>query len=184
MQHSSTLYFRSAVCTALFKAHGIKCSMIGCEGRLPMLYHQGEIVIDGRIGVACRLLRCEIGAALPTAYLHLGKHVYFNNGASVVAYCGIEIGDNSFIGDFVSIYDTNFHSVDGSHPVRSAPVIIGSNVWLGRHVTVLPGSKIGDHTVVAAGSVVKGDLPPRILAAGNPAVPVKDLDIPDGWLRE
>jgi acetyltransferase-like isoleucine patch superfamily enzyme len=48
---------------------------------------------------------------------------------------------------------------------------------------VLPGSKIGDHTVVSAGSVVRGDLPPRVLAVGNPATPVKDLEIPDGWRR-
>jgi maltose O-acetyltransferase len=56
-------------------------------------------------------------------------------------------------------------------------------VWLGRSVIVLPGSKIGDHTVVAAGSIVKGDLPPRVLAAGNPARVVRELNVPDGWRR-
>jgi acetyltransferase-like isoleucine patch superfamily enzyme len=48
---------------------------------------------------------------------------------------------------------------------------------------VLPGSEIGDHTVVAARSVVKGVLPPRVLATGNPAVVVRQLEIPDGWRR-
>jgi acetyltransferase-like isoleucine patch superfamily enzyme len=121
---------------------------------------------------------------VPTAYLHIGNRVGINNGASVVAHCGIEIGDNTLIGDFAAIYDSNHHSLDSSHPTRSAPVVIGANVWLGRNVTVLPGSKIGDYTVVAAGSIVNGDLPPRVLAVGNPAVPVKELDIPDRWHRE
>jgi acetyltransferase-like isoleucine patch superfamily enzyme len=101
----------------------------------------------------------------------------------VVAHCRIEIGDDTKIGDFAAIYDTNHHSLDPAHPAKPAPVIIGSNVWLGRGVLVLPGSKIGDHTVVAAGSIVRDDLPSRVLAAGNPAQVVRELDIPDGWRR-
>jgi maltose O-acetyltransferase len=67
--------------------------------------------------------------------------------------------------------------------VLCAPVIIGANVWLGRGTVVLPGSNIGDHTVVAAGSVVIGDLPSCVLAAGNPAQVVRELRIPAGWRR-
>jgi maltose O-acetyltransferase len=63
------------------------------------------------------------------------------------------------------------------------PVIIGKNVWLGNGVLVLPGSEIGDHTVVAARSVVRSSLPPRVLAAGNPARVIRQLDIPEGWRR-
>jgi acetyltransferase-like isoleucine patch superfamily enzyme len=151
---------------------------------LPLLYTKGEVKVGPRIGVRGRLLRCELGAAERGAYLHIGNHVYMNSGASIVAQCGIEIGDYSFIGDFVTIYDSNFHNIDPTHPPRVAPVVLGTNVWLGSRVTVLPGSKIGDHTVVAIGSTVRGDLPPRVLAAGNPAVPVKELDVPDGWHRD
>jgi acetyltransferase-like isoleucine patch superfamily enzyme len=183
MKHNPSLYYMSAICTAVFKARGIKCTVIQCDGKLPKLYTAGEITIGPRMGVRGQLLRCELGAAQPTAYLHIGDQVYMNSGASVVAQVGIEIGDNTFIGDFVTVFDSNFHSIDASHPPKSAPVVIGSNVWLGSRSTVLPGSKIGDHTVVAANSVVRGDLPPRVLAAGNPAQPVKELDIPDGWLR-
>jgi acetyltransferase-like isoleucine patch superfamily enzyme len=183
-QQSPSFYYMSALCTAYFKARGIKCDLIECEGKLPLLYTKGEIKLGGRLGLRGRLLRCELGAAQPSAYLHIGNKVYMNSGASVVAEVGIEIGDYSFIGDFVSIFDSNFHSIDASSPPRSAPVVIGSNVWLGSRTTVLPGSKIGDHTVVATGSIVRGDLPPRVLAAGNPAVPIKELDAPDGWHRK
>ena len=106
-----------------------------------------------------------------------------NQGAVVVSHSQIEIGDDCLIGEFSAIYDTNHHSLDPLHPTKYAPVILGSNVWLCRGVVVLPGTKIGDHTVVAAGSVVKGDLPPRVLAAGNPAEVIRELDIPSGWSR-
>lgn len=176
-------YVRSAACTALLKARGIQCSLVGCEGPLPVVYTRGKVSLGDRFGVMGHMLPCEFGAALRSSYLHVGNRVLINQGASVVAWCGIEIGDNTLIGDFVSIYDTNHHPVDSAHPTKSAPVVIGSNVWLARNVVVLPGSKIGDHTLVAAGSVVSGDLPPRVLAAGNPAKPVKELDTPDGWHR-
>jgi acetyltransferase-like isoleucine patch superfamily enzyme len=150
---------------------------------LPVLYCKGRISIGKRFSTRGRIAACELGTALPSAHLQIGDRVFINQGSSVVAYCQIEIGDDTKIGDFVGIYDTNHHIVDPAHSLKSAPVIIGSNVWLGRGVLVLPGSKIGDHTVVGAGSIVKGDLPPRVLAAGNPAQVVRELDIPDGWRR-
>ena len=70
-------------------------------------------------------------------------------------------------------------------PDKPRPVSIGKNVWLGNGVLVLPGSAIGGHTVVAARSVVRGALPPRVLAAGNPAKVVRQLEnITEGWRRE
>jgi maltose O-acetyltransferase len=50
-----------------------------------------------------------------------------------------------------------------------APIAIGDNVWLGSGVIVCPGVTIGDDTVVGAGAVVTRDLPPGVVAVGNPA---------------
>lgn len=133
--------------------------------------------------VRSRIARCEIGAMTPHAHLKIGERVYINQGASVTASCYVEIGDDTLIGPYATLYDTNYHMVDPDHPVQSSPVIIGTNVWLGYGVVVLPGSKVGDHTVVAAGSIVKGDLPARVLAAGNPAQAVRELKVPEGWRR-
>jgi acetyltransferase-like isoleucine patch superfamily enzyme len=143
---------------------------------------RGEVIIGEKLIVRGRITPCDIGA-VKSAYLHIGDRVFINQGAIVVAHHGIEIGDDTLIGEFSTIYDTNHHAVDIDHPTKYAPVSIGSNVWLGRNVTVLPGSRIGDHTVVATGSVVSGELPPRVLAFGNPARPVKELNTPDGWRR-
>ena len=126
---------------------------------------------------------CEISAGL-NAQLLIGDRVFINQGVVIAVKESVEIGDDTLIGDFSAIYDANWHQMDPGHPDKPRPVTIGKNVWLGNGVLVLPGSSIGDHTVVAARSVVKGSLPPRVLAAGNPAVVVRELDeIPEGWRR-
>jgi maltose O-acetyltransferase len=55
------------------------------------------------------------------------------------------------------------------------PIAIESNAWLGGGVIVLPGVTIGENTVVGAGSIVTKDLPPNVVAAGNPARVVRSL---------
>jgi acetyltransferase-like isoleucine patch superfamily enzyme len=176
------LYLKSAICTAWFRMRGVQSPTVSCRGRLPVLHSRGHIKIGNRFLMRGLLVACELGAQ-NGGHLEIGNRVFINQGAIVVASSHIEIGDDTLIGEFAAIYDSNHHSLDALHPTKSAPVIIGSNVWLCRGAVVLPGSKIGDHTVVAAGSVVNGDLPSCVLAAGNPAQVVRTLDIPDGWNR-
>ncbi len=182
MRESLGFYVKSIVCTAWFRLRGVRCSLILCSGMLPKLTVRGQVTVGEKLIVRSRIVPCEIGA-VNAASLHIGDRVGINQGVVAVAHSGITIGDDSMIGEFSALYDTNHHAVDPAHPTAAAPIVIGSNVWLARNVTVLPGSKIGDHTVVAAGSVVRGELPRRVLAAGNPARPVKELDAPDGWRR-
>ena len=61
------------------------------------------------------------------------------------------------------------------YPAMTAPVVIGTNVWVGANATILPGVTIGDMSVVAAGSIVTKDVPSGVLVAGNPAVIKKRL---------
>lgn len=182
MQRSPAFYLRSAACTVWFRLHGIRCPAVGCEGRLPVLYRTGTIEIGQRLMVRGRVAPCEIGAA-DGACLRIGDRVFINQGASITATRSIEVGSDTMIGDFSAIYDSSYHDLDPGHPVTSRPVVIGTNVWLGRGTVVLPGSSIGDHTVVAAQSVVRGSLPPSVLAAGNPATVVRQLEVPVGWRR-
>jgi maltose O-acetyltransferase len=58
---------------------------------------------------------------------------------------------------------------------RSAPITIEDNAWLGGGVIVLPGVTVGENTVIGAGSVVTEDVPPGVLALGNPARVVRRL---------
>jgi acetyltransferase-like isoleucine patch superfamily enzyme len=177
------ILIKSAFCSAWFRIRGVKCSLVACDGHIPVLYTGGAIEIGKRLVVRGRIARCELGATGSKALLKIGSGVLINQGATIAATCHIEIGDDTQIGGFAAIFDSDYHRLDPGKPIRSEPVILGSNVWLGHNVIVLPGSKIGDHSVIAAGSIVKGDIPPRVLAAGNPAKVIRELDIPDGWRR-
>lgn len=172
---------KSSLCTALARSRGIECSFVSCEGRLPRIHGAG-IVKLARIALRGSLLPVELGAT-DRGTLTIGSRTFINQGASVVATHRIDIGTDVRIGDFVAIYDTDHHPVDETSATHTAPVRIGDNVWLGRGSIVLPGSDIGDHSVVAAGSVVKGTVEERTLVAGNPAKSVRRLTASDGWRR-
>ena len=183
MRKTPYLYLKSAACSVLFRLHGFQSSLVACDGRLPRLAGGGHVRIGHRFVIRGHVAPCEISAG-PNAQLLIGDRVFLNQGVVIAVKESVEIGDDTLIGDFSAIYDANWHQMDPGHPDKPRPVTIGKNVWLGNGVLVLPGTSIGDHTVVAARSVVKGSLPPRVLAAGNPAVVVRELDeIPEGWRR-
>jgi carbonic anhydrase/acetyltransferase-like protein (isoleucine patch superfamily) len=104
------------------------------------------------------------------------------NGATVHAWNRITIGDNCLVAAGVQIFDANGHALAPSHPAdrlfvadEPRPIRIEDNVWLGLNVIILPGSSIGEGSVIAAGSIVSGDIPAGVLAAGQPARVVRVL---------
>ncbi len=62
-------------------------------------------------------------------------------------------------------------------PIRTAPVRIADNVWIGMNAVILKGVTIGENSVVAAGSVVSKSVAANTVVAGNPAVVVKNLTL-------
>jgi acetyltransferase-like isoleucine patch superfamily enzyme len=114
------------------------------------------------------------------------------NGALIMAEEQIDIGSHCLISWNVGIADSDFHPLEPAQrlvdakalapffkdrPLRpklkTAPVKIGENVWIGMNAVILKGVTIGDNSVVAAGSVVTKSVPPNTIVAGNPAVAVK-----------
>ena len=82
----------------------------------------------------------------------------------------IVIGDDSGIGGHSLIFGhSSFHNEFEGYPVEFAPIEIGNRVGLAWRVFVLPGTKIGDGTMVGANSVVSGTIPPGSMAVGYPA---------------
>jgi maltose O-acetyltransferase len=104
--------------------------------------------------------------------IRIGARTFANVGLCALDVAAITIGDDVQIGPNVQLL-TPTHPVDAD--LRRAkweaarPITIGSNVWLGGGVIVLPGVTIGENTVVGAGSVVTRDLPDDVVAMGNPA---------------
>lgn len=111
-----------------------------------------------------------------TSTLHIGQRTAINEFNNIRAANGeIIIGDNCLISQFVSLIASN-HSIARGAAIRDQPsdvsrhtIHIGDDVWIGTHVTVLPGVTIGTGSVIAAGAVVTSDIPEYSIAAGIPA---------------
>ena len=103
----------------------------------------------------------------------IGDRTITSNNISIISCLEITIGQDCQIGDQVTIYDCDFHEISPETRTKSSgdtlPVKIGKNVWLGSRAMILKGVTIGDHSVIAAGSVVTESIPARSLAAGVPA---------------
>ena len=108
----------------------------------------------------------------------LGSQVYFNFNCVILDVAEVIIGDHVFFGPAVQIY-TPTHPLDaaerrkGLESARS--ITIGSDVWVGGGAILCPGVRIGDRSVIGAGSVVTRDVPSDSVVAGNPARLIRSL---------
>lgn len=97
------------------------------------------------------------------AKLLMGNNVSISHNCIIACHERIEIGNDAQIAPGVLIYDHD-HDFRAEGGVKSgkyitAPVKIGNNVWIGANTIILRGTTIGDNCVIAAGSVIKGDIP-------------------------
>jgi len=117
------------------------------------------------------------------ATLLVGDRVFLNSGVIIEAWHEVRIGNDVMMAPLASIIDDSRHEIEPGAIRYKGPVVIGNNVWLTRNVSVLPGVSIGDGSVIGANSVVSRDIPPNSFAAGAPARVIRELAIPDGWVR-
>ena len=73
---------------------------------------------------------------------------------------------------------TEYHPEDPAHrhELRTKPIVVKRNAWLGADVKVLAGVIIGENAIVAAGSVVTKDVPDNMIVAGSPAKVIRPID--------
>jgi acetyltransferase-like isoleucine patch superfamily enzyme len=95
------------------------------------------------------------------------------SGVSIVCWDRITIGSGCGFGGNVSMWDTDFHGIIHTdrvnmEAVKTAPIIIGNNVWVGANCMILKGVEIGDRSVIGAGSLVNKKIPAGEIWAGNP----------------
>lgn len=119
--------------------------------------------------------------------IFIGKNVQINDDVHIGAIEKIEIHDNVLIASKVFITDHNHGNYTGinqdtplsapkSRPLTSKQVIIEKNVWIGESVSILPGVRIGEGSIIGSSAVVNKDIPPFCIAVGVPAKVVKKFD--------
>jgi acetyltransferase-like isoleucine patch superfamily enzyme len=118
--------------------------------------------------------------------LSIGDRCVIGRGSHIVAHENVTIGDDVWTGPYVYVTDQNHGYDDPDVPIgrqlpKNRPVSIGSGSWLGAGAIVLPGARIGSNVAVAAGSVVRGDVPDRCVVAGIPARIVREYAEDEGW---
>lgn len=114
---------------------------------------------------------CIIATLKPCAIVEIGNNCGFS-GTVIGGFKYIRLGNNVRCGANTLITDSDWHLDD---PRAGIPkeVIIEDNVWLGEGAKILKGVKIGENSIVGAGSIVTKDIPSNVIAAGNPCKVIK-----------
>ena len=120
---------------------------------------------------------CDYGT-----YITIGNNFFANYDCKIIDGAAVTFGDDVRIGPNCCFATVN-HAPDPQMRKEGyliyQPITVGSNVWFGAGVTVLPGITIGDDTIIGAGSVVTRDIPAGVFAAGNPCKVIRQLQEED-----
>lgn len=140
----------------------------------------GEVIIGMRSGFCCyRQQTNRIDARQPSSRIVIGPYSLFN-GAHIAAWTTIEFQHHCIVSDAL-IEDSDYHCIeinrwDPAAPVKSFPIFVGGNVWIGSRAVVLKGVTIGNNSVIGLGTVVRKSIPENCVVIGNPQQIVKELD--------
>lgn len=186
----SFFYWRN-ILPVLIKYQGVNipdsCTILG----KPLIKkHDNSMITIGEGVVLCSSSKyTDLGVNHPVIIktLSSSSHISIDNntGMSGTTICcseKIEIGKNCLIGANVTIVDTDFHPIQSSsrrfskNNIQVSPVNIKDNVFIGANTLVLKGVTIGKNSVIGAGSVVTKSLPENVIAVGNPAKVVRNIE--------
>jgi acetyltransferase-like isoleucine patch superfamily enzyme len=187
MRSAYYFIYRVFVCEPLFKAY---CKSYGRGLRTGVYIHwvegSGEIIlgndvlVDGKCSFTFAARFCD------RPVLEVGDHSHISHDCSFTVGRRITIGRHTMIAMGVWMFDASGHPTAPAgrlaglppSPDKVRPITIGDNAWIGMKCLILPGTTIGEGSVVCAGSVVRGEVPPYTIVAGNPARVVATLPKP------
>ena len=151
------------------------CNRVGTGTKVfwrPHVENRGRILIGNRVRLNSNWAPLELVTARE-GVIEIGDGAFINYGTLISAIgARVRIGQDVMVGNYCIIADTEIPGIGeppGHPPVEARAVEIGDRAWLAARVTVLPGSRIGAGAVIAAGSVVSGEIPDGAVAGGIPA---------------
>jgi maltose O-acetyltransferase len=141
----------------------------------------GDYVLYGsKLGGHWRKGSVEIQARYRESLIKIESNVSMNNNIFICCKKYIEIGEYTLIGRDCEFLDFDAHGIAPSDRRTSTglegEIIIGKNVWFGNNCTVLRGTTVGDNSIIASGSVVKGKFPSNVILGGVPARIIKQIE--------
>jgi acetyltransferase-like isoleucine patch superfamily enzyme len=175
---------RLLICEPLFKAY---CRSYGRGVRTGVYIHwvqgKGDIILGDNVEVdgKCTFSFAARFTARPTLIVGDNSGISHNCRFSVGKQ--ITIGRDCRIASDVWMFDSSGHPADPEarlaglppSPEDVRPIVVEDKVWIGSRSVIFPGVTIGRGSIIAAASVVTGDVPPNTLVAGNPARKVRSL---------
>lgn len=165
-----------------------------CKGMLYEYNRLHPLDKEGKDLILKKLLHCHGELCIEQPFyckygynIEIGLNFYSDVHLTILDQALVSIGNHVVIGPNVNIYT-------GSHPYNEVqrtkgfeyakPVRIHDYVWIGGNVTILPGVKINQGAIIGAGSVVTHDIPPYVIAAGNPCKVIRSItqeDVHKKW---
>ena len=123
---------------------------------------------------------------LTSPVVSIGRKCIIGRGSHIIGHWSIVLEDEIQTGRYVYITDQNHGYEDpetpvGWQPTKEGAVHIGRGSWLGANVVILPGTRLGRNTVVAAGAVVRGEFPDHVVLGGVPARVLRHLGKDGEW---
>lgn len=165
-----------------------------CKGMLFEYNRLNPLDKNNRDLILKKLLNCKGELCIEQPFycsygynISIGVNFYSDVNLTILDKASVQIGDNVIIGPNVNIYTSShpFHEVERMRGLEYArPIVIYDNVWIGGNVTILPGVKINQGAIIGAGSVVIDDIPPYVIAAGNPCRVIRSItqeDVHKQW---
>lgn len=166
---SQLLAERTACADLTYELNGLRPSQT--EERAALLKR-----ILGKIKGNCTIISpffCDYGVNI-----EVGENFFANTNCVILDEATVKFGDNVFIAPNCGFY-TAGHPLDAERRNQgleyARPITVGDNVWIGAGVNVLPGVTIGNGAIIGAGSIVNRDIPPKVLAVGNPCRVIRPL---------
>ena len=111
--------------------------------------------------------------------IEIGNNVFMNNNVQITAHKKLTIKENTYIGPNVVIVDhDHLFSKDGIKPkeFKCKEVNIGKNVWIGANVVILKGTRIGDNSIIGAGSIVSGEIDGSSIMIQKKEISIKNIE--------
>lgn len=148
-----------------------KLGSILSRGRHNIKINKGKIKLGRRVFLYPNV-KLSVNGINKNAELSIGDYTQIGDRTEIHVGNKIHIGNNCSISWDVCILDRDYHYINNIEEAKE--IIIKDNVWIGCRSTILKGVTIGEGAVIAAGSIVTKNVPPRSCVAGNPAKIIKD----------